>query len=182
MKFFLSHVNILNKESYFKTFATEEIAMNKEKISEVIYELRKKNGLTQSELGKLVGVSNRAVSKWESGVSVPSIETISKLCKVFSVSADRLFTGGNTLEDKKDNKKDNPMASIRELYRIGRGPSSSHTIGPESACLLFKEKNPTADSFKAVLYGSLAQTGKGHGTDKAILETFAPVNTKIEFN
>ena len=65
--------------------------MNKEKISEVIYELRKKNGLTQSELGKLVGVSNRAVSKWESGVSVPSIETISKLCKVFSVSADRLL-------------------------------------------------------------------------------------------
>lgn len=156
--------------------------MNKEKISEVIYELRKKNGLTQSELGKLVGVSNRAVSKWESGVSIPSIETISKLCKVFSVSADRLFARENTLEDKKHNKKENPMASIKELYRIGRGPSSSHTIGPERACFLFKEKNPTADSFKAVLYGSLAQTGKGHGTDKAIIETFAPINTKIEFN
>ena len=60
------------------------------------------------------------------------------------------------------------MKSLRELYRIGKGPSSSHTIGPERACRLFLSENPKADSFKAVLYGSLAKTGKGHGTDEVI--------------
>ena len=155
--------------------------MSKNKISETIYELRKKQGLTQSELGKLVGVSNRAVSKWESGISVPSIETIDKLRKALHVSADRLFTGMGAL-DGAVIKKENPMASIKELYRIGRGPSSSHTIGPERACFIFKENNPDADSFKAILYGSLAQTGKGHGTDKAIIQTFAPVKVSIEFD
>lgn len=60
------------------------------------------------------------------------------------------------------------MKSLRELYRIGKGPSSSHTIGPERACRLFLQENPSADSFKAVLYGSLAKTGIGHGTDAVI--------------
>ena len=60
------------------------------------------------------------------------------------------------------------MKSLKELYRIGKGPSSSHTIGPERACKLFAAENPDADSFKAVLYGSLAKTGIGHGTDRVI--------------
>lgn len=60
------------------------------------------------------------------------------------------------------------MQSLRELYRIGKGPSSSHTIGPERACRLFLSENPEADRFRAVLYGSLAKTGPGHGTDRVI--------------
>ena len=60
------------------------------------------------------------------------------------------------------------MRSLRELYRIGKGPSSSHTIGPERACRLFLSENPDADGFRAVLYGSLAKTGIGHGTDRVI--------------
>ena len=60
---------------------------------------------------------------------------------------------------------ENSMRSIRELYRIGRGPSSSHTMGPERACLQLKKKYPTADGYRVILYGSLAMTGKGHGTD-----------------
>lgn len=60
------------------------------------------------------------------------------------------------------------MRSLRELYRIGKGPSSSHTIGPERACRLFLSENPSADRFSAVLYGSLAKTGPGHGTDRVI--------------
>ena len=60
------------------------------------------------------------------------------------------------------------MKSLKELYRIGKGPSSSHTIGPERACKLFASENPEADSFKAILYGSLAKTGIGHGTDRVI--------------
>lgn len=64
------------------------------------------------------------------------------------------------------------MKSLKELYKIGRGPSSSHTMGPQKAALLFEEQNPSASSFKAVLFGSLAQTGKGHGTDVVLKKTF----------
>lgn len=60
------------------------------------------------------------------------------------------------------------MRSLRELYRIGKGPSSSHTIGPERACRLFLSENSDADSFRVRLYGSLAKTGVGHGTDVVI--------------
>ncbi|MGN1096613.1 MAG: L-serine ammonia-lyase, iron-sulfur-dependent, subunit alpha [Christensenellales bacterium] len=73
------------------------------------------------------------------------------------------------------------MKSITELYRIGRGPSSSHTMGPSKAAMLFKEAMPIADEYKAVLYGSLALTGKGHQTDKAIIEVLGK-NCKVEFN
>ncbi len=70
------------------------------------------------------------------------------------------------------------MKSLKELYRIGRGPSSSHTIGPESACKLFLSENPTADEFTVVLYESLAKTGKGHGTDR-VIESVLPNVTVI---
>ena len=72
------------------------------------------------------------------------------------------------------------MQSLKELYRIGKGPSSSHTIGPERACKLFLSEYPTADEFRVTLYGSLAKTGDGHGTEdivRAILK-----NVTIELN
>lgn len=62
------------------------------------------------------------------------------------------------------------MKSLRELFRIGNGPSSSHTMGPKHAAELFLEKNRKSHSFRVTLYGSLAATGKGHLTDVAILE------------
>ena len=74
------------------------------------------------------------------------------------------------------------MKSIREIYKIGKGPSSSHTMGPERAAKLFKEKNPVADAFKVVLYGSLSATGVGHGTDRVLREVLAPVETEIVFS
>ncbi|MBQ8503859.1 MAG: L-serine ammonia-lyase, iron-sulfur-dependent, subunit alpha [Clostridia bacterium] len=64
------------------------------------------------------------------------------------------------------------MKSLRYLYKIGRGPSSSHTMGPDKAARYFKAAYPDADSYKAVLYGSLSSTGKGHKTDEAILDVF----------
>lgn len=63
------------------------------------------------------------------------------------------------------------MKSLKELYKIGAGPSSSHTMGPEKACRIFAENYPDADSYRAVLYGSLAMTGRGHGTDRIIIAT-----------
>ena len=71
------------------------------------------------------------------------------------------------------------MKSLRELYTIGRGPSSSHTIGPARACALFREEHPDADAFQVTLFGSLAKTGRGHLTDVAVRDTFAPVPTEI---
>ena len=67
------------------------------------------------------------------------------------------------------------MRSLKELYRIGKGPSSSHTIGPERACKLFASENPQADEYKVTLYGSLAKTGVGHGTEKIIESVLSPV-------
>ena len=72
------------------------------------------------------------------------------------------------------------MRSLKELYRIGKGPSSSHTIGPERACKLFLTENPQADSFVVRLYGSLAKTGEGHGTD-AVIRSVLP-NVTVEFD
>ncbi len=65
------------------------------------------------------------------------------------------------------------MESIRELYRIGTGPSSSHTMAPRSAAETFLKRNPDAAEYRITLYGSLAATGKGHLTDKAIHQVFA---------
>ena len=74
------------------------------------------------------------------------------------------------------------MQSLRELYKVGRGPSSSHTMGPERAVKWAKEAFPSADSFKVTLYGSLALTGQGHGTDRIIAETFDPIKCEIIFD
>ena len=73
------------------------------------------------------------------------------------------------------------MQSIRTLYKVGKGPSSSHTMGPERAAKLFREMTPEADRYEVILYGSLAKTGIGHGTDRVLVDTLAPYPTKIVF-
>ena len=67
------------------------------------------------------------------------------------------------------------MKSIKSIYKIGYGPSSSHTMGPAFATSRFMTENPEADFIKVILYGSLAKTGKGHGTDRAIIQTLADI-------
>jgi len=71
------------------------------------------------------------------------------------------------------------MQSIREIYKIGYGPSSSHTIGPVRASNIFKDRNKEASSYRVTLYGSLAATGKGHKTDVAIVKSFYPEEIEI---
>lgn len=71
------------------------------------------------------------------------------------------------------------MESLREIYRIGVGPSSSHTMGPRRAAELFRARTPQAVSFKVTLYESLAATGKGHLTDRAIADALSPI--PVEF-
>ena len=74
------------------------------------------------------------------------------------------------------------MESLKELYRIGPGPSSSHTLGVRNACLFYMNKYPNKDKYSVTLYGSLALTGKGHMSDKIIIDTFAPKEVVILFN
>jgi len=62
------------------------------------------------------------------------------------------------------------MDSIKKIYKIGNGPSSSHTMGPKKAAHQFLKKNKAAAHFKVHLYGSLALTGKGHLTDVTIMD------------
>ncbi len=71
------------------------------------------------------------------------------------------------------------MKSILKIYRIGRGPSSSHTMGPERAAKLFRSENLEADEVRVVLYGSLALTGTGHQTNLALEQVFEPIKCEI---
>lgn len=73
------------------------------------------------------------------------------------------------------------MKSLKELYRIGPGPSSSHTLGPQRACLLFQEHTKAAVRYDAYLYGSLSLTGKGHMSDAIIIQTLAPKPCQVHF-
>lgn len=71
------------------------------------------------------------------------------------------------------------MKSLKELFRIGHGPSSSHTMGPRIAAERYKQRHPEVKEFRVTLYGSLAATGKGHLTDAAILEVLGIEHTTI---
>ena len=74
------------------------------------------------------------------------------------------------------------MKSLKELYKIGKGPSSSHTMGPQKAAQMYADRHPDAKSFQVTLYGSLAATGRGHMTDVAIIDVLNRVApTTIEW-
>ena len=74
------------------------------------------------------------------------------------------------------------MKSIKDVYKIGKGPSSSHTMGPARAMEIFVSENSDADAYRVVLFGSLADTGKGHGTDNAISMAAGDKPCEIIFN
>lgn len=146
---------------------------------ERIKKLRKTKGVTQRELAERLGISEQAISKWEKNLSNPSTKNLLQIAKIFGVSITYFYQDEETQSKKVS--REGGMASLCELYKIGRGPSSSHTIGPERACIRFKKEHP-AESYKAILYGSLSKTGKGHGTDYVIKQTFLPLNCEVEFD
>ncbi|MBQ9388180.1 MAG: L-serine ammonia-lyase [Lachnospiraceae bacterium] len=74
------------------------------------------------------------------------------------------------------------MQSLKYLYKTGRGPSSSHTMGPFFAAKRFLEQNPNEKEYKAILYGSLAKTGRGHMTDVVLNEVFNGKEFSVEFD
>ena len=74
------------------------------------------------------------------------------------------------------------MKSIRDVFKIGKGPSSSHTMGPERAAKIFLKRNPEAASFRVVLFASLSKTGEGHGTDRVLYEVLGANRTEVIFS
>ncbi|MDD3052235.1 MAG: serine dehydratase beta chain, partial [Candidatus Cloacimonetes bacterium] len=71
------------------------------------------------------------------------------------------------------------MESIKEIFRIGYGPSSSHTMGPRNAAEIFHDRYPLAMKMRVTLFGSMAATGRGHQTDKAIIEAMDPQKVEL---
>lgn len=80
-------------------------------------------------------------------------------------------------ENEQKNKK---MKSVKSIYKIGKGPSSSHTMGPFKATADYLENHPGTERLAVTLYGSLAATGKGHLTDRAIIEAAGNHNAEVE--
>ncbi len=154
-----------------------------EKTGESLKKLRKKLNMSQQEFGEALGVSNRAVSKWEKGLSKPSTNTWFKISRIFNVPIDKFIKSEREEmpSDRVRTKKDN-LPSIRSLYKIGRGPSSSHTMAPEKVCKIFKKRYENADYFEVRLFGSLAKNGRGSLTDKVIERAFYPVDVKVVFD
>ena len=74
------------------------------------------------------------------------------------------------------------MQSLKYLYKIGHGPSSSHTMGPAKAASEMVKRYPNATRFECILYGSLALTGKGHLTDKVLIDTISPIPCEVKFD
>ena len=108
--------------------------MIKDIYSKKITELREKSGMSQSGIADRVNTDTETVISWENGESVPSAEEFYKMAKLFNVSMDVFFEAE---QPKTEIEALNGMESLNQLYRIGRGPSSSHTMGPEKACVLF---------------------------------------------
>lgn len=157
--------------------------MDKLNIGEIIKRHRERQGITQSELGKMLSVSNRAVSKWENSESYPSIELLKPMSVILNVSIKELL--GETTDFVHNNSSFEPcrkMFSLKKLYTIARGPSSSHTAGPERAAKLFKSRNSQADRFKVILYGSLGKFGKVFSVDSLIRNVFLPISTEVIFD
>ena len=147
--------------------------MNKS-IAELLKEYRLSKGLSQIALAEELAVDARTVAKWEAAKALPSAEHLIKileLCGAYPAHS-----------AKPQRRAPTGMLSLTKLFKIGRGPSSSHTIGPERACLAFKGRFPDADAFRVTLFGSLAKTGKGHGTDTVIQKTFAPTAAEVLFD
>ena len=71
------------------------------------------------------------------------------------------------------------METIKKIYKIGYGPSSSHTMGPHRAAEMFATRTKSAQRYRVTLYGSLAATGRGHHTDRAITRGLAPKAVEV---
>jgi len=140
--------------------------------------LRLFRNMREEDLAEKLKVTPAVISAWEEGSVLPSLEQALGLADVLDTTLDDLLRK----ERLHGEEKKQGMFSLTELYKIGSGPSSSHTMGPEKACKVFRERTPQANRYEVILYGSLAKTGKGHCTDQVIERTLSPLPCTITFD
>ena len=159
----------------------DKVEKMNEDFAQRLVKLRKEAKINQKQLGALIGVSDRAVSKWECGLSRPSLDACYALSRIFKVPLDELIATKGVVTERIEKKREG-MSGLRDLFKVGPGPSSSHTLATARASRMFLEAHPDADSFKVILYGSLAKTGYGHGTEKAVKDTFGSRELALELD
>ncbi|MBE6650129.1 MAG: helix-turn-helix domain-containing protein [Ruminococcaceae bacterium] len=159
----------------------EKVDKMNEEFAKRLVSLRKEAKINQKQLGALIGVSDRAVSKWECGLSRPSLDACYALSRIFKVPLDELIATDNKRAEAQTKRRQG-MSSLKFLFKVGPGPSSSHTLAASRASKLFLDHHADADSFKVILYGSLAKTGYGHGTEKAIKDVFENKTLTLELD
>lgn len=82
--------------------------MNQEKIGKFIAECRKEAGFTQASLGEKLGITDRAVSKWENGKSMPDVSIMMELCELLNINVNELLTGERlSMENYKQKAEEN---------------------------------------------------------------------------
>ena len=101
--------------------------------------------LSAGDLAALLGIGDERIFRWESGEEVPALEHILTMCNRYDLPMDYFFRDDEETSDKTGDDVFG-MESLMQLYKIGRGPSSSHTMGPEKACTIFREKYPSGQN------------------------------------
>ncbi|MCW1051250.1 helix-turn-helix domain-containing protein [Streptococcus anginosus] len=95
--------------------------MKKQTLGMMISSLRKAKGMTQLELAEKMGVTDKAVSKWERDLSYPDINTIPKLADLFDTSVDELMQGQTVMKENKKNRKSDIVDTVLRGLRIAMG-------------------------------------------------------------
>ena len=86
--------------------------MNQEKIGKFIANLRKEKNMTQQELSKKLGVTDRAISKWENGRGLPDYSLLQDLCDTLSISINELFSGEKISKEDYETKAEENMSKL----------------------------------------------------------------------
>ncbi len=145
---------------------------------------RQRKNLSQQELGALLGVSNKAISKWENGSARPRAALISRLSELLDIPLEQFLEDYGHAPSAALTAARSPMGmpSLSELYRIGRGPSSSHTIAPLAAARAFSQHFPYAPSYAVHFYGSLAYNCRHYGIGPLLESIFSPASCTVSYD
>lgn len=109
--------------------------MDQEKIGKFILELRKQKGMTQKELAEKIGVSDKTISKWECGNSIPDITYLESLCNSLDISVNELLSGQRLTDESYSEKaEENIMALMKENESNKKGNFWQNVLGVVCCC------------------------------------------------
>ena len=127
--------------------------MNNDKVGHFIAKLRKKKGLTQDELGNMLGISGKSVSKWERGLNMPDISLIYKLSEVFDVDLNQLLNGEDAIKSVVDlQNEENAIKSVVDLQNEENAVNTLKIKSDDKSSIKTKKKSKKILSFKIVIF------------------------------